>query len=107
MHTINRMTLVAGVARDPVVNVKANGRKAASLVVVTNEALGAKPEYHRVSTHVHGVASFVESHVRKGAVVYVEGPLVYDEYKPADGGGIAQPRAQVAAQRLILLRKAR
>lgn len=105
-RSVNRITLVGHVGRDPEVRQTQNGSRVAHLSVATNHRIGSAPDEERERTDWHRVtvwnrvAAFAEEYVRKGDRVYVEGRLEYDAY---ERDGVTIPTAEVNARELILL----
>ncbi len=105
-RSMNRITLLGHVGRDPDVRQTQNGTKVANFSVATNRVVGGgtdtpeeRTEWHRVTTWGR-LAALAESYVRKGDRVYIEGRLEYDSY---ERDGVTIPTAEVHARELILL----
>lgn len=105
-RSMNRITLLGHVGRDPDVRQTQNGTKVAHFSVATNRLVGAgsdtpepRTEWHRVTVWGR-LAAFAEEYVRKGERVLVEGRLEYDAYERE---GVTIPTAEVHARELILL----
>jgi single-strand DNA-binding protein len=105
-RSMNRITVLGHVGRDPDVRQTQSGTKVAHFSVATNRLVGAgtdnaeeRTEWHRVTTWGR-LAALAESYVRKGDRVLVEGRLEYDAY---ERDGVTIPTAEVHARELILL----
>ena len=105
-RSVNRITLLGHVGRDPDVRQTQNGTKVAHISVATNRLSGAgtdtpqeRTEWHRVTAWGRQ-AAFVEEYVRKGDRVFVDGQLEYDSY---ERDGVTIPTAEVHAREVILL----
>jgi len=83
MSGVNKVTLLGNLGKDPDVRQTQNGGSVVSFSVATSEtwkdkATGErkeKTEWHRVVSFSKGINAFVESYVKKGSKVYVEGKL--------------------------------
>ncbi len=88
---INKVILVGNVGRDPEVRNLENGAKVARFSVATNENYRDKSGEWQTITEWHNVVAWrfnadrVESSVRKGTLVYVEGKLSTRKYQDKDG----------------------
>ena len=103
-RTVNKITLVGNVGRDPDVRETKKGTKVVHLSIATNRPpFGDDPEertdWHRLTLWAR-VAQFAEDHVRKGDKIYVEGRLEYDTY---ERDGVSIPTADVNVRELVLL----
>ena len=92
MASVNKVILLGNLGRDPEVRTFGNGDKVASLSVATSEKWkdrttgGAreKTEWHRVS--VFGpLVRVVESYLRKGSKLYLEGRLETRKWQDQSG----------------------
>lgn len=102
MRSVNRMTLVGTVGRDPDIHEDQDGTKVGYLSVATKKTQtdGTRRTYwHRVTFQPH-LAQFVEDCIRKGDRVYIEGPLEYDAY---ERNGLTIPTAEIVAREIVLL----
>jgi single-strand DNA-binding protein len=105
-RSVNRITLIGNVGRDPEVRETQSGTKVAHFSLATNHRIGAVGEEERERTDWHRLtlwnrlAHFAEEHVKKGDRVYVEGRLEYDSY---ERDGVTIPTAEVNVRELVLL----
>ncbi|MGI9628051.1 MAG: single-stranded DNA-binding protein [Longimicrobiales bacterium] len=103
-RSINHITLVGHVGRDPEVRSTGEGAKVANISVATNwRTRGDEPEertdWHRVNFWGR-MAQIAEDFVSKGDRVFIEGHLSYDSY---ERDGVTIPTAEIRATELILL----
>src|SRR5680860_1175113 len=104
-RSVNRITLIGNVGRDPDIQQTKNGTKVAHFSLATNRrpAQGSDEEertdWHRL-TLWNRLAQFAEDYVRTGDRVYVEGRLEYDSY---ERDGVLIPTAEVTVFELVLL----
>jgi single-strand DNA-binding protein len=105
-RSINKITLIGHVGRDPEVRETQSGTKVAHFSLATNHRIVAGGEEERERTDWHRVtlwnrlAAFAEEYVKKGDRVYVEGRLEYDSY---ERDGVTIPTAEVNVRELVLL----
>ena len=104
-RSINKITLIGNVGRDPDIQQTKSGTKVAHFSIATNRRAPAgseeqeRTDWHRL-TLWNRLAQFVEEHVSTGDRVYVEGRLEYDSY---DRDGVTIPTAEVHVRELVLL----
>jgi len=92
MRTKNRFELRGFVGAAPEVKNLENGKKVASLSIVTNETYTSKKsgektketDWHKV-TLWNGLSEIAEKYVKKGALVYVEGRIKPRSYENKKG----------------------
>lgn len=108
-RSINKITLVGHVGRDPDVRETQSGKKVAHLSVATNRRTtvggeeGERTDWHRL-TFWGKLAQFAEDYIRTGERLYVEGRLEYDSY---ERDGVTIPSAEVHVDEVLLLGSAR
>ena len=81
--SVNRVTLIGNLGRDPEVRTFQNGGKIVSLRIATSESWRDKDsgerkertEWHSVSILSEPLAKIAEQYLRKGSTVYIEGQL--------------------------------
>ena len=73
--TLNRIVLVGPVGRDPDIRRSRQGKKIATLFVVTYDARARRRQWNRVVCYIEALTEFIERHVRKGSKVVVEATL--------------------------------
>ena len=94
-RSLNKVTLIGNLGKDPEVRSTSNGSRVASFSVATsrvwNDQNGSKQEkteWHRCvawNTNFSKLADVVEKYVKKGDKVYVEGRIEYGQYQDKDG----------------------
>jgi single-strand DNA-binding protein len=92
MASVNKVTLVGNLARDPEMRSFPSGDQVANVTVVTNEKWKDKQtgemkesaEFHRVVFNGK-VAEVVGRYLRKGSQIYLEGSLKTRKYTDKDG----------------------
>lgn len=88
---LNKTQLIGNLGADPEVRTLDNGKKVASISLATTEIWkdkqsGEKKEettWHRV-TFFSPLAEIVESYLKKGSKIYVEGKLKYKKHETED-----------------------
>ena len=90
--SINKVTLVGNLGRDPEIRHTATGQKIAHLSVATSDTWKDKSgerqertEWHRVVIFNANLADFSERFLKKGSKVYVEGALQTRKYTDQSG----------------------
>lgn len=92
MSSVNKVILIGNLGNDPDIRTMQNGGKIANLSIATSDTWKdksgqkqEKTEWHRVVIFNENIVKFVESYLKKGAKVYVEGQL--ETRKWQDQGG--------------------
>ena len=104
-RSVNRITLIGNVGRDPDIQQTKNGMKVAHVSLATNRRVvsGAEGEertdWHRL-TLWNKQAQFAEDYVRAGDRVYIDGRLEYDTY---ERDGVVIPTAEVIVREVVML----
>lgn len=104
-RSVNRITLIGNVGRDPDIQQTKNGTKVAHFSVATNRRApgGAdgeeRTDWHRL-TLWNKQAQFAEDYIRTGDRVYIEGRLEYDSY---ERDGITIPTAEIVVREVVML----
>ena len=86
MASVNKAILVGHVGKDPEIRSTSSGDTVASFSLATNSGYGEKKttDWHNVT--VFGKpADFVRNYVKKGAQLYVEGPIRTRSYDDKSG----------------------
>lgn len=90
MASLNRVTLIGNVGKDPEIRYTQNGDAIMSFSLATTETWEGKQgkqertEWHKVD--VFGkLATALKPYITKGKKLYVEGKLVYDEWEDKSG----------------------
>jgi single-strand DNA-binding protein len=94
-RSLNKVTLIGNLGKDPEVRTTSNGSKVATFSVATsrvwNDQGGSKQEkteWHRCvawNSNFSKLADVVEKYVKKGDKVYIEGSIEYGQYQDKDG----------------------
>jgi len=93
MASVNKVTLLGNVGRDPEVRHTQDGKPIVNLSIATSEswrdkASGErkeKTEWHRVVIFNEGLAKVAEAYLKKGSSVYLEGQLQTRKWTDKDG----------------------
>jgi single-strand DNA-binding protein len=91
--TLNKVTLIGNLGKDPEIRSFPNGGKVANLTLATSESWKDKEsgerkertEWHRISITNEGLVGVVEKYLKKGARVYIEGQLETRKWTDKDG----------------------
>jgi len=104
-RSVNRVTLVGNVGRDPDIQQTKSGTKVAHLSLATNRRMPAgsdaqeRTDWHRL-TLWNRLAQFAEDHIRTGDRIYIEGRLEYDSY---ERDGVVIPTADINVREVVML----
>lgn len=98
--SLNKVILIGNVGNDPDIRTSADGKKIVNLSIATsdrwkdkNGERQEKTEWHRVVVFNQGLAHFIESYVKKGSTLYIEGSL--QTRKWTDNNGIDKYSTEV------------
>ena len=91
--SLNKVMLIGNLGADPVIRQTQDGKRLAQLSLATSEswkdkATGEKKEktsWHRIVIFNDGLAGVVESYLKKGSKVYVEGQLQTRKFTDQSG----------------------
>jgi single-strand DNA-binding protein len=91
--SVNKVTILGNLGRDPEVRSFQNGGKVCNLRVATSETWRDKQsgerkervEWHSVSIMVEGLVKIAEQYLRKGSKVYIEGQLETRKWQDQSG----------------------
>jgi len=91
--SVNKVILVGNLGADPEVRSMQSGDRVASFSVATSEnwkdkATGErkeKTEWHRIAVFNQGLVKIIESYLRKGSKVYLEGQLETRKWQDKEG----------------------
>lgn len=94
MASVNKVTILGALGRDPEVRRMSNGDAIVNLSVATSESWKdkgsgerkEKTEWHRVVIFNERLADVAEKYLRKGHKVYLEGALQTRKWTDKDGG---------------------
>lgn len=93
MPSLNKVTLIGHLGRDPEIRKNKGGSSIANLTVATSENWKDKKtgdkqertEWHHVVVFTEHTADFLEKYAKKGSLVYVEGQLQTRKWQDKDG----------------------
>ena len=91
--SVNKVILVGNVGQDPEVRQFANGGQVCSFSLATSEnwkdkntgERKEKTEWHRISIFSEGLVRVVQSYVKKGSKLYIEGQLETRKWQDQNG----------------------
>ena len=92
-NSLNKVTLVGNIGRDPEVRSFQNGSKVCNLSLATSERWKdketnepkEKTEWHRIVVFNNKLVEIIEKYVHKGSKVYIEGQLETRKWTDASG----------------------
>ena len=92
-RSVNKVTLMGHLGRDPEVRNFQNGGKVCSLRIATSERWRdrdtgeqrERTEWHSISIYVEPLVRLAEQYLRKGSMVYVEGQLETRKWQDQSG----------------------
>ena len=93
MSSLNKVTLIGNVGKEPEVRRMANGNMVVNFSVATSERWNdkqsgekrEKTEWHRVVIFNEGLAKVAEQYVHKGSKIYIEGQLQTRKWQDQSG----------------------
>lgn len=99
--SVNKVILIGNLGQDPEFRTFQNGDKVASFSIATSESWKdktsgekkEKTEWHRISVLNQGLVKVIESYVKKGSKLYIEGQL--ETRKWADASGVEKYTTEV------------
>lgn len=102
--SLNKVTLIGNVGRDPEIRSMSDGREVASLTLATSEqwrdkASGEKKErteWHRVAVFSEPLVGVIKNYVKKGSKIYIEGSLQTRKWN--DQSGIERYTTEIVLQ---------
>ena len=106
MVSLNRVTLIGNVGKDPEIKTFASGNKVAQITLATTERYTDRDGNKKEDTEWHSVQCFgkladiVERYVRKGSLLYLDGKIRTRSYE-ADGRTIY--RTEIVADHIQML----
>lgn len=103
--SVNKVIIVGNLGRDPEIRSMPNGDRVANLSVATSETWKdkssgerkEKTEWHRVTIFNDNIVKVVESYVKKGSTVYIEGAL--QTRKWTDQAGVEKYSTEIVVSR--------
>ena len=102
--SINKVTLIGNVGRDPEIRTTQDGKEIASITLATSEswkdrASGERKErteWHRIVIFADGLVNIIKNYVKKGSKVYIEGSL--QTIKWVDNAGVERYTTEIVLQ---------
>ena len=104
-RSVNKITLIGHVGRDPDIQQTKSGTKVAHLSLATNRRAPAgseeeeRTDWHRL-TFWNRQAQIAEDFIRTGDRIYIEGRIEYDSY---ERDGVVIPTAEISVREVVLL----
>ena len=82
-NSINKVTLVGNVGRDPEIRTTQEGKEIASLTLATSESWKdrlsgerkERTEWHKIIVFADGLVNIIKNYIKKGSKLYIEGAL--------------------------------
>ncbi len=111
--SLNKVTLIGNLGKDPDIRSTSDGREIASFSVATSESWKDKvtgekkdkTEWHRIVVFTEGLVGLVKNYIKKGSKLYIEGQL--QTRKWVDNNGQEKYTTEIVLQgfnsKLILL----
>lgn len=104
VNSINKVTLVGNVGRDPEIRTTQDGKEIASITLATSESWKDKnsgerkerTEWHRVVVFSDGLVNIIKNYVKKGSKLYIEGAL--QTRKWVDNSGVERYTTEIVLQ---------
>ena len=106
MASLNRVTLIGNVGKDPEIKTFASGNKVASITLATSERYKDRNGEQKEDTEWHSVQAFgkladvVERFVHKGSLLYLDGKIRTRSYE-VDGRTVY--RTEILADHIQML----
>lgn len=102
--SLNRVTLIGNVGKDPEIRSTQDGREIASFTIATSEVWKDKTtgekrertEWHNVVVFAQHLVNIIKSYVHKGSKLYVEGSLHSRKWQ--DQAGVERKTVEVVIQ---------
>lgn len=93
MRSLNRVTLIGNLGRDPEIRTMKSGDRVANLNLATTDKWKdrssgeqkERTEWHRISCFVDALSGIMEQYLHKGSSIYVEGKLETRKWKDQQG----------------------
>jgi len=104
--SVNRITILGNLGRDPEIKTTQSGKSVCTLNIATSEIHRDKSSEWTESTDWHNVvlweplAGIAEKYLKKGNKVYIEGRLKTRSY---DNDGVKQYTTEIIANNLVLI----
>lgn len=92
MSSLNKITLIGRVGKDPEIRNTGNSKSIVSFSLATSETWKdqqgqkqEKTEWHNITCFNETLCRIIESYVKKGSQIYIEGKLVTEKYTDKNG----------------------
>ncbi len=104
VNSINKVTLIGNVGRDPEIRTTQDGKEIASLTLATSESWKdrvsgerkERTEWHRIVVFADGLVNIIKNYVKKGSKLYIEGSL--QTRKWVDNSGAERYSTEIVLQ---------
>jgi single-strand DNA-binding protein len=102
--SVNKVILIGNLGKDPEIRTTSDGRKIANFSLATSETWKdkntserkSKSEWHKIVIFSEGLVRVVESYVKKGSKIYIEGKLATRKW--TDNNGVEKYSTEVVLQ---------
>ena len=103
-NSINIVTLIGNVGRDPEIRTTQDGKEIASITLATSDSWKDKQsgerkertEWHRIVIFADGLVNIVKNYIKKGSKLYIEGSL--QTRKWVDNSGVERYTTEITLQ---------
>ena len=103
-NSINKVTLVGNVGRDPEIRTTQDGKEIATITLATSESWKdrvsgerkERTEWHKIVVFAEGLVNIIKNYVKKGSKLYVEGAL--QTRKWVDNSGAERYTTEIVLQ---------
>lgn len=93
MSSLNKVTLIGNLGKDPEIRTTGDGKEIANFSIATSETWKDKTtgekkdktEWHRVVCFNEGLTRAIKSYVKKGSKIYIEGQLQTRKWTNQEG----------------------
>lgn len=93
MSSLNKVTLIGNLGKDPEIKTTGEGKEIANFSIATSETWKDKTtgekkdktEWHRVVCFNEGLTRVIKSYVKKGSKIYIEGQLQTRKWTNQEG----------------------
>jgi len=103
-NSINKVTLIGNVGRDPEIRTTQDGKEIASITLATSESWKdrlsgerkERTEWHRIVVFADGLVNIIKNYIKKGSKLYIEGAL--QTRKWVDNSGVERYTTEIVLQ---------
>ncbi len=103
-NSINKVTLVGNVGRDPEIRTTQDGKEIATITLATSESWKdrvsgerkERTEWHKIVVFADGLVNIIKNYVKKGSKLYIEGAL--QTRKWVDNAGVERYTTEIILQ---------